>query len=88
MRFGGLAILVGIACVACVDTTEVVCANGSVCPAEYACTSHSGCLSPGQRDACAGLADDMGDGIEISREMIASGAALERLRLLQKASQA
>ena len=44
-------------------------------------------MNSGAALACAGLADDMGDGIEISREMIASGAALERLRLLQKASQ-
>jgi anthranilate phosphoribosyltransferase len=45
-------------------------------------------LNSGAALACAGLADNMGDGIEISLEMIASGAALERLRLLQKASQA
>jgi anthranilate phosphoribosyltransferase len=44
-------------------------------------------MNSGAALACAGLADNMGDGIEISREMIASGAALERLRLLQKASQ-
>ena len=37
--------------------------------------------------ACAGLADNMADGIEISREMITSGAALERLRKLRKAAQ-
>lgn len=43
-------------------------------------------MNSGAALACAGLADDMGDGIEISREMIASGAALERLRLLQKAA--
>ncbi len=36
--------------------------------------------------ACAGLADHMGDAIGIARETISSGAALERLRLLQKAS--
>ncbi len=36
--------------------------------------------------ACAGLADHMGDGIEIAQEMISSGAALDRLRKLQKAS--
>jgi anthranilate phosphoribosyltransferase len=35
---------------------------------------------------CAGLADHIGDAIEIARETISSGAALERLRLLQKAS--
>ena len=38
--------------------------------------------------ACAGLADHMGDAIEIARETISSGAALERLRLLQKVSAA
>ncbi len=43
-------------------------------------------MNAGAALACAGLADDMGDGIEISREMITSGAALEKLRLLQKAS--
>ena len=36
--------------------------------------------------ACAGLADHMGDAIGIAREAIASGAAIERLRLLQEAS--
>ena len=44
-------------------------------------------MNAGAALACAGLADDMGGGIEISREMISSGAALEKLRLLQKASQ-
>ncbi|NQW99801.1 anthranilate phosphoribosyltransferase [bacterium] len=44
-------------------------------------------MNSGAALACAGLADNMGDGIEISREMILSGAALERLRLLQKAAQ-
>ena len=44
-------------------------------------------LNAGAALACAGLADNMGDGIEISREIISSGAALERLRLLRKASQ-
>jgi len=34
--------------------------------------------------ACAGLADDIGDGIAIGREAVDSGAALERLRLLQQ----
>ena len=43
-------------------------------------------MNSGAALACAGLADDMGDGIEISREMITSGAALERLRLLREAS--
>jgi anthranilate phosphoribosyltransferase len=41
-------------------------------------------LNAGAALACAGLADHMAEGIEISREMIESGAALERLRLLQK----
>lgn len=36
--------------------------------------------------ACAGLADHMEDAIEIARETITSGAAIERLRLLQEAS--
>ena len=36
--------------------------------------------------ACAGLADHIGDAIGIARETITSGAALERLRLLQKYS--
>ncbi len=44
-------------------------------------------MNSGAALACAGLADNIGDGIEISREMISSGAALEKLRLLQKASQ-
>ncbi len=43
-------------------------------------------LNSGAALACAGLADHMGDGIEISREMISSGAALDRLRRLQKAA--
>jgi anthranilate phosphoribosyltransferase len=43
-------------------------------------------MNAGAALACAGLADDMGDGIEISREMILSGAAINRLRLLQKAA--
>ena len=43
-------------------------------------------LNAGAALACAGLADDLGDGIEVSRELLASGAALERLRLLQKAA--
>jgi anthranilate phosphoribosyltransferase len=43
-------------------------------------------MNAGAALACAGLADSMGDGIEISQEMIKSGAALEKLRLLQKSS--
>jgi anthranilate phosphoribosyltransferase len=45
-------------------------------------------MNSGAALACCGLADNMGDGIELAREMIASGAALEKLRLLQKASRA
>ncbi len=41
-------------------------------------------MNAGAALACAGLADNMGDGIGIAMEMIASGAALEKLRLLQK----
>ena len=44
-------------------------------------------MNAGAAIACAGLADNMGDGIEVAREMIDSGAALERLRLLRKAAQ-
>ena len=43
-------------------------------------------MNAGAALACAGLADDMGDGIDVALEMIASGAALEKLRLLQKHS--
>ncbi|MBC8126101.1 MAG: hypothetical protein H8M99_02990, partial [Gloeobacteraceae cyanobacterium ES-bin-144] len=43
-------------------------------------------MNSGAALACAGLADNMGDGIEISREMITSGAAMERLNRLRKAS--
>ncbi|MEX1113729.1 MAG: anthranilate phosphoribosyltransferase [Akkermansiaceae bacterium] len=43
-------------------------------------------MNAGAALACAGLADNMGDGINIAREMIDSGAALERLRMLQKAA--
>ncbi|MFT3991524.1 MAG: anthranilate phosphoribosyltransferase [Luteolibacter sp.] len=44
-------------------------------------------LNSGTALACCGLADNIGHGIEISREMIASGAALDRLRRLQAAAQ-
>lgn len=44
-------------------------------------------MNAGAAIACAGLAATMHDGIEISREMISSGAAVESLRRLQKASQ-
>jgi anthranilate phosphoribosyltransferase len=43
-------------------------------------------MNSGAALACAGLADDMGAGIELSREVILSGAALDRLRRLQKIS--
>jgi anthranilate phosphoribosyltransferase len=43
-------------------------------------------MNAGAALACAGLADDMGDGIQLAKEVILSGAALEKLRLLQKAS--
>jgi len=45
-------------------------------------------LNAGAALACAGLADNIEDGIDVSREMISSGAALERLRLLQQAAAA
>ena len=34
--------------------------------------------------ACAGLADDMGQGFKLAAEMIDSGAAIQRLRRLQE----
>jgi anthranilate phosphoribosyltransferase len=40
-------------------------------------------LNAGAAIACCGLADDIGDGIEISRRLIDDGSALDRLRLLQ-----
>ena len=43
-------------------------------------------MNAGAAIACAGLADNMGLGIEIALEMIAGGQALEKLRLLQKAA--
>jgi anthranilate phosphoribosyltransferase len=46
------------------------------------------CLNAGAAIACAGLADHISDGIETAREMIRSGAALDRLVRLRKASQA
>ena len=44
-------------------------------------------INSGAAIACAGLANDISQGIEISREMISSGAALHRLKLMQKVSQ-
>jgi anthranilate phosphoribosyltransferase len=40
-------------------------------------------LNAGAAIACAGLSDDMGDGIEIARKVIDDGSAMERLRVLQ-----
>ena len=44
-------------------------------------------LNAGAALACAGLADGLGDGIGIAREMLTSGAAMERLRLLRNCAQ-
>lgn len=44
-------------------------------------------MNAGAALACAGLADDMGDGIRIAAELIDRGAAMEKLHLLRKASQ-
>lgn len=44
------------------------------------------CLNAGAAIACAGLADHLSDGIDVAREMIRSGAALDRLQRLRKAS--
>lgn len=41
-------------------------------------------LNAGAGLTCAGLADDISDGVKKAGELIDSGAALERLRLLQK----
>ena len=43
-------------------------------------------MNSGAALACAGLADNMGDGIEIARGVIADGSAAERLALLREAS--
>ncbi|MBN8461137.1 MAG: anthranilate phosphoribosyltransferase [Verrucomicrobia bacterium] len=43
-------------------------------------------LNAGAALACAGLADNMGDGIEIARGVIADGSAAERLALLREAA--
>ncbi len=43
-------------------------------------------MNSGAALACAGLVDNMEDGITMSRELIESGAALERLHLLRDAS--
>lgn len=43
-------------------------------------------LNAGAAIACCGLADNIGQGIETAREVIANGAALDRLRRLQQAA--
>jgi anthranilate phosphoribosyltransferase len=43
-------------------------------------------MNAGAALACAGLADDMGDGIELARESILDGGAFKRLKLFRKAS--
>ncbi|MFI2796090.1 hypothetical protein [Haloferula sp. A504] len=40
-------------------------------------------LNAGAALACCGLADDIGEGIELSRQVIDDGSALDRLRALQ-----
>jgi anthranilate phosphoribosyltransferase len=45
-------------------------------------------MNSGAALACAGLVDNMGDGIEKARDLIASGAAMEKLHLLREASMA
>ena len=41
-------------------------------------------MNAGTAIACCGLADNIGDGISVAREMIDDGAALEKLRILRK----
>jgi len=43
-------------------------------------------LNAGAAIACCGLADDIGEGISIAREVILNGEALDRLKRLQKAA--
>lgn len=43
-------------------------------------------LNAGAALACCGLADDVGDGIDLAREVIDDGSALARLRAMQKAA--
>ena len=43
-------------------------------------------MNAGTAIACCGLADDIGAGIEVARQVIADGSALERLRLMRAAS--
>lgn len=42
-------------------------------------------LNAGAAIACAGLSDDIGDGIEIARRVIDDGSAMDRLKALQNA---
>ncbi|MGB1130598.1 MAG: anthranilate phosphoribosyltransferase, partial [Haloferula sp.] len=44
-------------------------------------------LNAGAAIACAGLSDDIGDGIEIARRVIDDGSAIDRLKALQSAAQ-
>ncbi|OYV04776.1 MAG: anthranilate phosphoribosyltransferase, partial [Verrucomicrobiales bacterium VVV1] len=43
-------------------------------------------LNAGAAIACCGLADDIGEGISIAREVILNGGALDRLKRLQQAA--
>jgi len=43
-------------------------------------------LNAGASIACCGLADDIGDGIELARTLLDDGSALDRLRALQAAA--
>ncbi len=43
-------------------------------------------LNSGAALACCGLADDIGDGIDLARQVIDDGSALDRLRALQAAA--
>ena len=43
-------------------------------------------LNAGAAICCAGLADDMGSGVELAREMIDDGSAFDRLRAFQAAA--
>ena len=45
-------------------------------------------LNAGAGLACAGLADTMGQGVQLAAELIDSGQALERLHRLQEVSSA
>ncbi len=45
-------------------------------------------LNAGAALACAGLADDIGDGIRMAQEALENGAAMEKLHLLREASNA